>query len=193
MISASNAFEKVLNFNGNLARIFLDFFGQVLPKNLETRIQGIIVKLARFPSPDSNGNTTIAILDEEKGEDNSTLVGVNSNRELVYRIKIEDEEREIIASLGDLNIELNKEFSVVSDFDKGNMTLSINKTHSTTPVSFPDDSKYSSFGYSNFTGLNNGARIGAPVRNFTETNVGDDNNGDNLVALDGEISEFLFF
>ena len=179
LISTSNQFEKALNFTNNSIRIALDFLGEVIPQKLTGRTVSNEIELTALPK----GND-LAVIYHARGDDNTTLVGINSLGQFVYTLKIGTETTTITTDAFDEDDVLNQKINITHRFDNGTMTLFVNgeKLQSQTVATVE------AFGYTNFTELNNGTRVGTPLFHFTNATANAD-----LVALDAIHHETLFF
>ena len=173
LLTAENEFEKVVNFSKNSARIGVDMWGQVIPEVRKIRDWVNKIRLTQLPE----GGASQVLL-SIKDDNNSETVVLNASRQLEYTLTVGEKTKTITSPVLDENQLLNKEIYITNRFNEGVMELYFNETKLVEGTI--DDVK--EFGYpNNFTAVNNGARIGAPVFNFTDSNV---NAG--LIPLEGE-------
>ena len=176
LIEYENIFETALNVTNNKVAVAVDWWGEVIPNSYNERTIVNNVTLTKYPT---TGST--AIIYQAKGDTNSVTLAVNSTGNLIYEIKNGTEVKSITSP--DV-VPLNEEVLISILFKEGEMEMFLNTTaegtNTLSTTTIPS--------YSNYTELNNGARWGSLVYNYT--NPTENTNKTNLEA---ELHEFLLF
>ena len=186
-------FNNGLNLSQNAIRIAVDIFAKVIPKKSKKRAWVHQIKLTNLPNANS-----LAIISHVTNNTNTSIVGINAMGQLRYTLKIGDVIKTITSDAIDPSALLNKEVNITHRFKEGVMELYLNNFK----LAEGTIDGVNEFGYendtgdniNNFTAFNNGARIGAPIFNFTnpDTNTTPDD-GLTMIPLDAKWFGTLYF